>query len=124
MLCMKKFFTLSIIALISIGLFSACTKRTYLDTGENYWLSQERGQVVYSSPTCGYYVVETYNGYEVIHSWDGFRPFEGTILYGNFSNYGTRNFYDPSSGILVNAEVMDYWLSYAAAQDELSHLCY
>jgi hypothetical protein len=120
---MKKIFTFSILALISITLFSACTKRTYLDTGEDYWLSQERGQVVYSSQTCDYYVVQTYNGYEVIRSWDGFRPFEGTILYGNFSTYGTRNFYDPSSGTLVNAEIMDYWLSYAAAQDELSHYC-
>jgi len=121
---MKKIFTFSIIAFVSIVVFTACTKRTYLDTDENYWYSQERGQVVYSSPTCDFYVVETYNGYEVIHSWDGYRPFEGTILYGNFSNYGTRNFYDPSGGILISGEVMDYWLSYAVAQDEINHYCY
>jgi hypothetical protein len=124
LLTMKKIFTFSIIALISVVIFSACTKRTYLDTDDSYWYSQERGQVVYSSPTCDFYVVETYNGYEVIHSWDGFRPFEGTVLYGNFSNYGTRDFYDPSNNLLVRAEVVDYWLSYPAAQDELSHYCY
>src|SRR3982750_2142564 len=115
---MKKIFTLSIIALISIIVFTACSKRTYFDSDEKDWYSQERGQVVYSSPTCDFYVVETYNGYEVIHSWDGFRPFEGTVLYGNFSNYGTRDFYDPSNNLLVRAEVVDYWLSYPAAQDE------
>src|SRR6185295_15392408 len=121
---MKKIFTLSVVTIIAVLVLSSCYKRTYIDQDERYWLSQERGQVVYSSPTCDFYVVQTYNGYEVIHSWDGYRPFEGTILYGNFSNYGTRNFYDPSGGILVSGEVMDYWLSYAVAQDELSHYCY
>jgi hypothetical protein len=121
---MKKIFTLSIITLITVLVFSSCYKRTYFDQDEQYWLSQERGQVVYSSPTCDFYVVQTYNGYEVIHSWDGYRPFEGTILYGNFSNYGTRNFYSPENRALVSGEVLDYWLSYGAAQDEINHYCY
>lgn len=121
---MKKIFTLSIITLIATLFFSSCYKRTYFDQDEQYWLSQERGQVVYSSPSCDFYVVQTYNGYEVIHSWDGYRPFEGTILYGNFSNYGTRNFYSPENRALVSGEVLDYWLSYGAAQDEINHYCY
>lgn len=121
---MKKIFTLSIVTIIAVLVLSSCYKRTYIDQDERYWLSQERGQVVYSSPTCDFYVVQTYNGYEVIHSWDGYRPFEGTILYGNFSTYGTRSFYSPESGALVSGEVIDYWLSYASAQDEINQYCY
>jgi hypothetical protein len=121
---MKKKFTFLPVAIIVMLIFTGCTKRTYLDTDERYWLSQERGQVVYSSPSCDFYVVDTYNGYTVMHSWDGYRPFEGTVLYGNFSNTGTREFYDRANGILVSGEVVDYWLSYAAAQDEASHYCY
>jgi hypothetical protein len=121
---MKKIFTLSILTLIATLVLSSCYKRTYIDQDERYWLSQERSEVVYSSPTCDFYVVQSYNGYQVIHSWDGYRPFEGTILYGNFSNYGTRNFYSPENGVLVSGKVLDYWLSYAAAQDEINHYCY
>jgi len=121
---MKKIFTLSAVILVSFIVFTGCTKRTYIDVDERYWLSQERGEVVYSSSTCDFYVVDTYNGYEVIRSWDGYRPFEGTILYGNFSNYGTRDFYDRANGILVSGEVVDYWLTYGAAQDEINHYCY
>lgn len=120
---MKKIFTLSVITLISITFLSSCYKHTYIDQDERYWLSQERGQVVYSSPTCDFYVVQTYNGYEVIHSWDGYRPFEGTILYGNFSSNGSRSFYSPENGALVSGEVIDYWLSYGAAQDEINQYC-
>lgn len=120
---MKKIFTLSLVTLIAIFVFSACTKRAYFDQDERYWLSQERGQVAYSSPLCDFYVVETYNGYEVIHSWDGYRPFEGTILYGNFSSHGTRSFYSPENGALVSGEVVDYWLSFGAAQDEINYYC-
>jgi hypothetical protein len=121
---MKKIFTLSTVALVSIIVFTGCTKHTYIDNDERYWLSQERGEVVYSSSTCDFYVVDTYNGYEVIRSWDGYRPFEGTVLYGNFSNYGTRDFYDQANGVLVRGEVIDYWLTYNAAQDEINHYCY
>jgi len=121
---MKKIFTLSAVILVSFIVFTGCTKRTYIDVDERYWLSQERGEVVYSSSTCDFYVVDTYNGYEVIRSWDGYRPFEGTILYGNFSNYGTRDFYDRANGILVSGEVVDYWLTFDAAQDEINHYCY
>jgi hypothetical protein len=121
---MKKIFTLSSVILVSFLIFAGCTKRSYIDVDERYWLSQERGEVVYSSSTCDFYLVATYNGYEVIHSWDGYRPFEGTVLYGNFSNYGTRNFYDRANGILVSGEVVDYWLTYSAAEDEINYYCY
>lgn len=120
---MKKIFTLSVISILTMALFSSCYKSTYIDQDDRYWLSQERGQVVYSSPTCDFYVVQTYNGYQVIQSWDGYRPFEGTILYGNFSSYGTRSFYSPENGGLISGEVIDFWLSYGAAQAEINQYC-
>ncbi len=80
--------------------------------------------MVYSSPSCDYYIVETYNGYAVIQSGSGYRPFEGTTLYGNFSNTCTRDFYDYSGGNLISGNVRDYWLSYGAAQQALDYYCY
>jgi hypothetical protein len=121
---MKKIFTLSIVSIIAVLLFTGCSKRNYIDFDERYWLSQERGNVVYSSPDCSYYIVDTYNGYAVVQSWNGFLPFEGTILYGNFSNAGTRDFYDYDSGNLVSGSVKDYWLTYSAAQQALGYYCY
>jgi hypothetical protein len=121
---MKKIFTLATITIIGILMLEACTKQNYIDTDERYWLSQERGEVVYSGATCDFYVISTNNGYTVIHSKDGYRPFEGTILYGNFSNYGARDFYDPSNAILESGDVVDYWLSYNAAQNEVNDYCY
>ena len=121
---MKKIFTLVTTALFTVLVFSACSKRTYIDNDEGYWLSKERGEVVYSSPSCSFYVIETYNGYTVISSTDGYRPFEGTIVYGNFSNYGHREFYNHSNGIIISGEVRDYWLGYAEAQQAVDYYCY
>jgi hypothetical protein len=121
---MKKIFTLSAVTIIAVLFLVGCTKRSYIDFDERYWLSQERGDVVYSSPVCDYYIVETYSGYSVIQSWSGYRPFEGTVLYGNFSNNGTRDFYDPASGNLISGNVRDYWLTYSAAQQALDYYCY
>jgi hypothetical protein len=121
---MKKIFTLAAISLFTILILSACTKRTYIDQDENYWLSKERGEVVYSSPSCSYYVVQTYNGYSVINSADGYRPFEGSILYGNFSNRGLRDIYNYTNDIIVTGDVRDYWLSYGEAQSAVDYYCY
>ena len=121
---MKKIFTLSTISLFAILLFSACTKRTYIDNDENYWLSKERGEVVYSSSSCSFYVVQTYNGYTVINSTDGYRPFEGSIVYGNFSSHGIHDFYNYSNDVIITGDVRDYWLSYAEAQTAVDYYCY
>lgn len=120
---MKKKFTLTTLSLFTLLFFAGCSKRSYLEFDERYWLSQEKGDVVYSSPTCDYYIIDTYNGYAVIQSSNGFRPFEGTVLYGNFSSSGTRDFYDPDNGNLVTGNVREYWLSYADAQQALSFYC-
>ncbi len=59
---MKKIFTISALLVATALLLSSCYKRADYLFDENYWLSQERGIVVYSSPSCSYYVVESYNG--------------------------------------------------------------
>ena len=122
---MKKFFTLSAVALIFSVLFSGCVKDRIYDGGfnESYWLAKERGEVVYSDSYCNYYVVETYYGYTIIRAYGSYKPYEGSILYGNFSNNGTRDIYNRSSGYVFTGTITDYWLTYTEAQYALDYYC-
>ncbi len=121
---MKKITTLSFIALATAMLFSACVKsRVYVGFDESYWLAKERGEVVYSDPYCSYYVVETYYGFTVIQAYGGYKPYEGAMVYGNFSSRGTRDMYNRSTGYVFTGSVTDYWLTYNEAQDALDYYC-
>lgn len=120
---MKKIFTYSVFAVITIVLFSACTKGRLINVDEGYWLSQERGVVIYSDIYCNYYVLETYNGYTIVRSYGGYKPYEGSVLYGNFSYSGTKDIYNRSSGVIFSGTVTDYWLSYYGALDALDYYC-
>ena len=120
---MKKIFTLSAIVL-SISLFlSSCVKTYPTGNDESYWLSKEQGEVVYSDSYCSYFVVETYYGYNVVQAYGSYKPYEGSIVYGNFSSRGTREMYNYSSGVVFTGTVTDYWLSYTEAQDALDYYC-
>ena len=120
---MKKIFTLSIITIGLVIFFTGCVKnREYID--ESYWLTKERGEVVYSDSFCPYYVVETYNGYAIIRSTSGYAPYEGSIIYGNLSVRGIKDVYNRSEGTIVRGEVTDYWLTYGEAQYLIDNLCY
>ncbi len=120
---MKKIFTLSIITIGLVIFFTGCVKnREYVD--ESYWLTKERGEVVLSDPYCQYFVVETNSGYSILRSYNGYKPYEGSIVYGNFSNYGTRDYYDRSSGVVYTFEVIEYWLTYYDAQNAINYYCY
>ena len=120
---MKKIFTLSILIIGLVVFFTGCVKnREYID--ESYWLSKERGEVVLSDPYCQYFVIETYDGYTILRSYNGYKPSEGSIVYGNFSNYGTKDYYDRSYGTIFTAEVKEYWLTYFEAQDAINYYCY
>ena len=88
---MKRIFTFSTIALFIALFFTSCIKEQIFN--ESYWLSKERGEVVYSSSSCTYYIVETNNGYTVIRAISS-RPYEGDILYGDFSHYGVKDIYN------------------------------
>ena len=122
---MKKIFTISGVLIAITILLAACSKRGYdYGSDEDYWLRQERGEVVYSDSYCPYYVVETYAGYTIIRSSTGFTPYEGSTIYGDFSRRGYRDFYDRSEGVIVRGEVTDYWLTYGEAQYLIDNLCY
>jgi hypothetical protein len=120
---MKRIFTITSLLILTVVLLSACTKSDYY-YDEDYWLSRERGVVVYSDSYCPYYVVETRNGYTIINSQSGTTPYEGTTIYGDLSRIGSMDLYNYSDGTIIRGRVTDYWLSYNEAQNEIDYLCY
>ncbi len=121
---MKKIFTLSALVLLAAVFLASCGRSDQpANNNQNYWLSKERGEVVYSDSYCSYFVVETYNGYTIVQAYGNYKPYEGAVLYGNFSNRGTRDMYNQSSGVVFTGTVTDYWLSYTEAQDALDFYC-
>ena len=121
---MKKIILLSSAFLLTVALLSSCVRSSHNHGGnENYWLSQERGDVVYSDSYCDYYVVETYYGYTIIRATGGYMPYEGSVMHGNFGNYGIRSFYNRSSGAVISGEVVEYDLTYSEAQYAIEYYC-
>lgn len=120
---MKRIFTLSVSFLLTVVLLTSCIRESFPNDNEEYWLSKEMGEVVYSDSYCNYYVVETFYGYTIIRSYGGYKPYEGSIVYGNFSSAGTKDIYNRSSGIIFTGMVTDYWLSYTDAQYALDYYC-
>lgn len=123
---MKRIFTLSTLVLAVTMFLGGCVKDSFNNGGgfdEAYWLSKERGEVVYSDAYCNYYVVETYNGYNVVKAYGGYKPYEGDVLYGNFSSQGTRDIYNRSGNVIFTGTITDYWLTYTQAQAALDYYC-
>lgn len=120
---MKKIFTYSILAALMAVLFTSCVKERVVYNDNSYWLSQERGDVVYSNNYCGFYVVETNYGYTIIQNLDGLRTYEADMMYGNFGGYGTRDFYNYTAGVVTRGNVVEYDLSYNEAQDAIDYYC-
>ena len=119
---MKKIFTLSFVALTLFLVGCYKDSGVYGGIDERYWLSKERGEVVYSDSYCSYYVVETIDGYTIIRS-HGYKPYEGSIIYGDLSFHGTKEFYNRSAGFTFTGTVTDYWLTYTEAQYALDYYC-
>ncbi len=121
---MKKIFTLSACFFLFIILLSSCAKeRVVGNNDESYWLNKEEGEVVYRDPNCNYYVIETYYGHNIVRTYGGYKPYEGDLVYGNFSNLGTRDMYNYSAKLVFTGTVTDYWLSYNDALDALDYYC-
>ena len=120
---MKKIFTYSIAAVLAALLFTSCAKERVGYDDNSYWLSQESGEVIYSSNYCGMYVVETNYGYTIVENLDGLRIHGGDVVYGNFGDYGTRDFYNYSAGLITRGNVREYDLSYDAALDAMNYYC-
>lgn len=117
---MKKIFTLSTLVIVVAIFLTSCIKETPFNEG--YWLSKQRGEVVYSSSSCPYYVIQTNYGYTLAVS--NSKPFVGDVLYGDFSYYGVKDVYDRTEGFVVSTDVKEYGLSYSGAQDALDYYCY
>jgi hypothetical protein len=120
---MKKIFTISSMLILSVVLLVSCTKRSYQDDSNDYWLTKEYGVVVYSDNLCPYYVLETYDGYTVVRS-NGYRPYEGDEVYGDLSRLGFRDLYNYTDNSIMRGEITDYWLTYGEAQYLIDNLCY
>ena len=121
---MKKIFTLSATFFLAVILFSSCVKDSIVvANNENYWLTKEAGEVVYSDPSCNYWVVETYYGYNIVYTSTVSKPYEGDLIYGNFSNRGTTDMYNYSGRFVFTGTVTDYWLSYSEMLDALDYYC-
>lgn len=120
---MKRLILLSPVIMMTVLLLNSCARNAPSNVDENYWLTQERGEVVYSDPYCSYYVVETYYGYTIIRTWGNYQPYEGSLVYGRFGTYGTHNFYDRSRGIVITGEIVEYDLSYVDAQYAIEYYC-
>jgi len=118
---MKKIFTLSTFA-VAISIFlTSCVKETSFNEG--YWLSKQRGEVVFSSSSCPYYLVQTNLGYTIAASLNS-KPFVGEVLYGDFSYYGLKDVYNRTEGIIISSDVKEYGISYKGAQHALDYYCY
>ena len=120
---MKRIFTISASFFLAALLLAGCTRNAVIVNEEDYWLTKERGEVVYSDPYCSYYVVETNYGYTVLQTYGTYKPYEGAVLYGNFSSRGTRDLYNFTTGYVFTGTITDYWLSYVEAQDALDYYC-
>ena len=120
---MKRFITLSFFTAIVAVLLTSCVQdRQEID--QSYWLSKERAYVVYSEGSCSYFVIETDRGYAVLRSFISYKPYEGSVLYGDFSRYGIIDYYDRSNQMIMSADVQEYWLTYYDAQMALEYYCY
>ncbi|HQY10945.1 MAG: hypothetical protein KTQ13_02500 [Ferruginibacter sp.] len=121
---MKKIFTISILAAFAVVLFTSCRKEAVVVYDDSsYWLSQERGWVVYSNNACGYYVVETNYGYTIIRNLDGLRTYENDVMYGNFGAFGIRSFYNYTADVVTRGDVVEYDLTYNEAQAAIDYYC-
>jgi hypothetical protein len=118
---MKKIFTLSTLTLAIVIFLTSCV-REVPPFNDGYWLSKQRGEVVYSSSSCPYYVIQTNFGYTVAVS--NSKPLVGEVLYGDFNYYGVQDVYNRTVGIVISTDVKEYGLTYNGAQDALDYYCY
>jgi len=118
---MKKLFGFIAFSLLFL---TACRKTDmgsgYID--ESQWLQKERAVVVFADYSCNYFVVETRNGYAILENWS-LRPFNGDVLYGDFSHWGPAQVYNRTRGSLMQVNVRDFWLSYYEAEDRIYNYC-
>lgn len=95
---MKKILAYSMIFIISVVFLASCTKRHYYDnrnSGRDFWYSQERGTVEWSSDVCPYFIVDLGDTYAIMRSLTSAAdyPYPDDYIYGNFNSAGTRDYF-------------------------------
>lgn len=121
---MKRIFTISAVFLLAMVSLSSCVKdRVVVQNDESYWLTKEQGEVVYSDASCGYWVLATSRGYAIVYTNGYNKPYEGDIIYGNFSSAGTRDLYNFSGRFVFTGTVTDYWLTLNQSLDAMDYYC-
>jgi hypothetical protein len=122
---MKKIYILT--AFIAV-LFTACTKRDYIPPTQmnpvDWMRSHDEGIVTYVDHTTGNYIIETYEGYTVVESWDGYSPREYEREYAYFSSRGLQTIYNRSGDYFKQGRIVESWLSLSDAFDVLDQLSY
>ena len=122
---MKKLY---ILAVLSVVLFTACTKRDYIPSASvnpiDWMRSHDEGVVTYVDYYTGNYIIETYEGYTVIESWGDYTPREYDREYAYFSSRGVQTIYNRSGDYFKQARIVESWLSLSDAFEVLDALSY
>ena len=82
-----------------------------------------KGEVVYKSSRCDYFIVETPSGYALLEWYGGNDPDKGDIVVGNYEDYGFKDIYNLTADQEMKVWVEDYWLSKDDALERLFELC-
>jgi hypothetical protein len=112
---MKKLYFLVVLSAIFL---TACSKRDYIpvEVDVREWMrTHDEGVVAYVDFSTGNYIVETYNGYSVVESWDGSVPREYEYQYAYFSSRGVQSIYNRSGNYFSKGRIVESWLSWSEA---------
>jgi len=110
----KLYFLIPVLALA----FAACTKRDYIpaEVDVRQWMrTHDRGVVAYIDYSTGNYIVDTYEGYSVVESWDRSMPIENDHTYAYFNSRGVQSIYNVSGDYFSKGRVVDHWLTWNEA---------
>ena len=113
---MKKLYLIA--PVLMLLMLAACTKKDYIPAeinAEEWMRTHDHGIVAYVDYSTGNYIVDTYNGYTVIESWDGVSPIESDHLYAYFNNRGVQSIYNRSGSYFSQGRVVEHWLTWNEA---------
>ncbi len=112
---MKRFY---LIPLCFVLFLAACSKRDYVprEVDPYDWMrTHDEAVVAYVDFYTGNYIVETYNGFSVVESWDGIAPREYDYEYAYFDNRGLQTIYNHAGNYFTKGRVIESWLTWSDA---------
>ncbi|HXF49068.1 MAG TPA: hypothetical protein VNL73_06550 [Verrucomicrobiae bacterium] len=90
------------------------------------WISTSlasKGEVVYKSSSCDYFIVETPSGFALLEWYGGNDPYKGDIIVGDFEEFGFQDIYNITADSELRVWVEDYWLSKEDAVEKYFEHC-